>query len=505
MKRQIINIVTFLRGAEPRYPWANLLKPLKRQIELLERHNLPATFLFQYDALLRKDFVREIKKHDRFETGVWMEMNKPHVEAAGLQWRGRFVWDWHAHCAMTVGYTEAERERLVDAVFEKFRSIFGFYPRVLGAWAIDAHTLRYASEKYGLDAFCNCKDQWGTDGYNMWGGYYGQAYYPSVNNAFTPAGCEERKIDVPMFRMLGSDPILQYDYKLDSQKGIEKQGVITLEPAYAKDGGGGDRKWVDWFMKENFSGKCLTFGYAQAGQENSFSWKQTKEGIRYQFPLFARLREEGKIEVERLGETGRWFKKTFDDTPPSTIVAEGDWKGNDKSSYWYDCKKYRLNFYAEDGLFRIRDCYLFRDEYKERYLGSVCKTNDLTYDNLPLIDGVRFSGGGILSGVYFEIGNAPLTCKKIEYIEEGERMKLIVKETAIGDVTVLCAPDGITISSAGLTLRPRFDNRIKRDLSAAVEGNKVTLTYNNFDYSVLSNVAFGADFSLTGEEIEIML
>ena len=506
MKRQILNIVTFLRGAEPRYPATNLLRPLKKQIKLLIKHDLPATFLFQYDALIRGDFVKEIKKSGgRFELGVWMEMNKPHVEAAGLKWTGRYVWDWHAHCAMTVGYTEEEREKLIDAIFEKFRCVFGFYPRVLGAWAIDAHSLRYAAEKYGMDAFCNCKEQWGTDGYNLWGGYYGQGYYPSANNAFTPASKEETRIPVPMFRMLGSDPVLQYDYKFDPNKGLEKQGVITLEPAYVRDGGGGDKRWVDWFMKENYSGKCLTFAYAQAGQENSFSWARTKKGIKYQFPLFDKLRKEGKIEVETLGQTGKWFRETFSDTPPSSIVAESDWKGNNKRSYWYDCKNYRFNFSADGDCFRIRDCYLFRDGYKERYLGNVCVSNDLYYDNLPLIDGVRLSGDGILAGLYFMKDGEELRCNKVEYKEDGDSVILRVLGTKAGDITLTLLPGGVRVCGKGITLVPRFSNKAKETVSVTVSGKEATLTYNNYTYSVKSNVPFGPDYSLSGEDIFIQL
>ena len=337
----------------------------------------------------------------------------------------------------------------------------------------------------------------------MWGGYYGQAYYPSVNNAFTPASCEATRINVPVFRMLGSDPILQYDYKCDPQKGLEKQKVITLEPAYSKDGGGGDPKWVDWYVKENFSGKCLTFAYTQAGQENSFSWRVTKRGIKYQYPLFAALRKEGKIEVETIGQTGKWFKETYPDTPPSTIVAEGDWQGNDKKSYWYDCKNYRLNFYVESGVFRIRDCYLFRDEYKERYLGAVCATNDLYYDNLPLIDGVRFTKGDFFAGVYFEKNGKMLTCKNVVYKENDNEVVLIAVGTEAGDVTLTLSPEKIMIKSSGVTIRPKYGEIAKNIVSATVSGNKATLMYNNYSYSVTSNVPFEKDYSLTGERIEI--
>ena len=80
---------------------------------------------------------------------------------------------------------------------------------------------------------CICKEQIGTDGYTLWGGYWNQAYYPSRLNAFMPAQTERLQIDVPIFRMLGSDPIYQYD----CGRGTFNQPVVSMEPVY-KDSGG---------------------------------------------------------------------------------------------------------------------------------------------------------------------------------------------------------------------------------------------------------------------------
>lgn len=88
-------------------------------------------------------------------------------------------------------------------------------------------------------ASCNCKDQYGTDGYTLWGGYWNQAYYPSRLNGYMPAQTQEGQIPVPVFRMLGSDPIYQYDTGL----GHSIQGVITLEPVYG-DAGGSENGYV---------------------------------------------------------------------------------------------------------------------------------------------------------------------------------------------------------------------------------------------------------------------
>ena len=403
-KRQIVNIVNFVRGFDPRTE-DDLTLPVREQIALMRRHGLKGTFLLQYDALCNPafaDLVRTLEPN-QFELGVWLEMVEPLAERAGIPWKGRYAWDWQARYGFSVGYTPEEREALIDALFEGFKEQFGFYPRTLGSWAFDAHTLDYAAGRFGLDAACNCKEQWGTDGYTIWGGYYGQGYYPSKRNALCPAQTAERQIGVPVFRMLGADPVYQYDCGLDYsvQREDGAQGVVSLEPVYSGDGGGGGNPdWVEWYLQENFNGDCVTFGYTQAGQENSFGWPAMEKGLRDQFARFEALQAAGKLTVETMGETGRWYKESFSETPPAAITAHDDWKRTGRKSVWYCSKNYRINLYAEDGCFWIRDLYLFRDDYPERYLDKTCNSDQLTYDNLPVADGNRFSGNGVRGGLY---------------------------------------------------------------------------------------------------------
>src|SRR5579863_7310033 len=151
----------------------------------------------------------------------------------------------------------AEREKLIDVYMADFRKVFGHYPATVGSWFVDAHSLSYMYSKYHIVASCNCKDQYGTDGYTLWGGYWNQAYYPSKINAYMPAQDEEHQIPVPIFRMLGSDPIRQYDNGM----GGLRQGVITLEPVYPN--GGGDSGWVHWFFGAFTTGTDLGFNYTQ--------------------------------------------------------------------------------------------------------------------------------------------------------------------------------------------------------------------------------------------------
>ena len=151
-KRQVINIVNFIRDCEPRDS-VDLVLTVRKEIELMQQYGLRGTFLLQYDALIDPVYTDMLKALDpsQFELGVWFEVVQPLVETVGLPWRGRFPWDWHVHCGFSMGYTKQQREQLLDELYGKFREIFGYYPRVFGSWFFDSHTARYVSDKYGVD------------------------------------------------------------------------------------------------------------------------------------------------------------------------------------------------------------------------------------------------------------------------------------------------------------------------------------------------------------------
>jgi hypothetical protein len=262
---RIVNIVNFIRLLEPRDSAITedvLYQTVVKQVAMMKKYKLGGTFLLQYDAMLDPRYQKLLKTLPRgtFEIGAWWEIPQPLVENADLKWRGRYPWDWRANIGFSTGYTLKEREKLADVYMKDFKKIFGYYPRSVASWFIDAYTLNYMYKKYGIVASANCKDQYGTDGYTLWGGYWNQAYYPSKLNSYMPAQHAASQIPVPIFRMLGSDPVRQYDNGL----GTTRQGVVTLEPVYKF--GGGDAAWVNWYMDEFVKGEPMEFAYTQAGQ-----------------------------------------------------------------------------------------------------------------------------------------------------------------------------------------------------------------------------------------------
>jgi hypothetical protein len=491
---KIVNIVNFIRLLEPRDPKITeevLYQTVVKQVEMMEKYHLRGTFLLQYDALLDPRYQKLLKGLPRgsFEIGAWWEIPQPLVENAGLKWRGRYPWDWRANIGFSTGYTPAEREKLVDVYMRDFKKTFGYYPKSFGSWFIDAHTLNYLYTKYKIVASCNCKDQYGTDGYTLWGGYWNQAYYPSKINSYMPAQNEANQIPVPIFRMLGSDPVRQYDDGL----GGKRQGVTTLEPVYKH--AGGDSTWVNWFFKEFVDGASMEFAYTQAGQENSFTWDAMAKGFEIQMPLIARLKEENKIKVETLAESGEWFRRKYKVTPATSVTVTKDLNGSNLKTVWFDSRFYRANLLWENNTLRFRDIHLFNEKFPSVYETQKAISNECSFFTLPLVDGYLWSTPGKIAGLRFKA------------FKDGKEIVLEGKDPVVDDST----PGKLNISwplkSFAGTLKIEFDeqqikivvvgnNTIKWFLDLNT-GDNIKLPFEKITGSKIAARFEGMDYELT--------
>jgi hypothetical protein len=385
---RIVNIYNFVRNSDYRLPRSEdvLYEATRQEIQLIKQAKLPATWALQYDALInpryQKLFKEQLGTND--EITAWWEIPRPLAEKAGLKWRGRHEWDPAADVGFAPGYTPEERRKLVDVYMADFRAVFGYCPRTVGSWFIDEVTLAYLAERYGIVASCNCKDQVGTDGYTLWGGYWNQAYYPSRLNSYMPAQTKSAQIDVPIFRMLGSDPIYQHG---------TTPGMWTLEPVYPESGGSTD--WVAWFMNNLIHQPSLAFGFTQAGQENSFGWEAMRTGMTLQVALLARQAKAGEIQVMTLAEAGQWFRRNFSLTPPTSVVCLNDWKHQNRKTVWYNSRFYRINFLWQGGGFFVRDLHRFDENLVSPTHDTALTNTSLEYGTLPMMDAARWSVPGV--------------------------------------------------------------------------------------------------------------
>jgi hypothetical protein len=381
---RIVNIYNFVRNSDDRVPNSEqvLFEATRQEMQLTKAAGLPATWALQYDALINLRYQKLFKQQlaDGDEIAGWWEIPRPLAEKAGLKWRGRHDWDSASNVGFSPGYTPDERRRLVDVYMADFKQVFGYYPRTVGSWYIDEVTLAYMADKYHVIASCNCKDQVGTDGYTLHGGYWNQAYYPSKLNAYMPAQTRSGQIDIPIFRMLGSDPIYQYGATRD---------MNTLEPVYPRAGGSG--AWVDTFMDNFVHGPSLAFAYTQVGQENSFGWEAIKPGLSMQIALLVKLSKSGDVRVQTLAESGEWFTRHYPLTPATSVVALSDWTHQDRKSVWYDSRFYRINLYWDNAGLHIRDLHLFDETVASPTHETPLTRTTLSYATLPVMDGALWS------------------------------------------------------------------------------------------------------------------
>ncbi len=488
---RIVNIINFVRQCEPRIDWITeevLYQTVVEQIKIIKQYNFKATFLLQYDALIDPRYQKLMKElpADQFEVGAWWEIPQPLVEKSGMKWRGRYPWDWHADVGFATGYTPEEREKLIDTYMEDFKKIFGCYPKSVGSWFIDAHSLKYMHDKYGIVASCNCKDQVGTDGYTLWGGYWSGGYYPSQVNAYMPAQNPEKQIPVPIFRMLGSDPIHQYDSGL----GTMNQRVISLEPVYEK--GGGDEGWCRWYFDWFVNEPALNYAYVQVGQENSFTWKRMARGYEIQMKILDELVKNRKIVLQTLSETGKWFKKNYQVTPPTSVVVLKDHSEKNLKTVWFNSRFYRANLLWEQGTLRFRDIHLFDENVVSDYFEKPGTSSQCFYYTLPLVDGFYWSSTEMVAGLRFKYGDGKDLKGDNLMTKESPAGELLVHwptNSPAGEILIRFDEKSLAIS-ASASIKDNWYLELNSAPEAelpfsSVEPNKLSCQFKSWKYTVL--------------------
>ncbi len=490
-----INVINFIRGVEPRFE-TDLLLPVKKQMELIVEHKLPATWLLQFDALVSGKFVDYLKSHmpDNHEVGFWFEMNEMHCNAAGVDWRGRpgYEWDHYPTVAFTIGYTEAERIKLADTAMEKFKSIWGKYPSSIASWNLDSITMAHLSSKYGIDAYAVCRDQIATDGFTIWGAPIA-GYYPSTTNCWSPAVHKQNQISTPVFRMLGQDPVYYYDTELKLPDGRRIHEPDTMEPVWTS---GRSASFNKEFLSMISDSPTLKFAYAQLGQENSFPWRDQSEAYPKQMKALAALRDAGSVHVETMGDSGRRFKKAFSMTPTQAQIMLTDPYENTEpaqTTAWYQSRFYRADLHFKGDLPYLRDLTVYSDHNPQPFLTMATTSHDVEQRMPAVLDGFHWSTHHDISkepgsGGFFALGGQRLRLTgKPKITESGN--SLIGELPVQGGKVLHIRFDEQSVHiqltpTSGELLTLDFEWDPKKSSFVGISGQHVNYRWQNFDYSM---------------------
>lgn len=474
-----INIINFVRESDPRYDAKDgLFYTVEKHIELEKKFNFKSTYLLQYDAMIspRYQALFAKEKTDKMEIGVWFEVVKQLCDKVGLEWQGRegYDWDWHANPTYLNAYTFEEKKKLIDEVMRYYFRLYGAYPKSVGCWIMDSQSMEYMQNEYGVVAFCLLREQYGTDGYTVWGGYYEGGYYPSVYNSFMPAQTPNLQLNTPVFRMLGVDLIYNYYEKFINGR-YDENGVpswiLTMEPVSIA---GHNAEFVKSYFDSMLDNEDMHYSYAQLGQENSMGWINAEKGLTLQFEFLKE--KEDRFIIETLSETGTWFKQAYKTTPPTARAVLSDWQNKNNQSVWYNCKNYRANVFSNGERLYFRDIYLFDERIKDKYLKTPCKEEVISYqDALPVMDGCFWSNEQKWAGIYID------GCVKVKGVRKEDECFVVETE---GDkkVKIAFSEDGVKITAnEEFTLRFDYDGeRFPREtvfLKDRIEYEKGSVKY----------------------------
>ncbi|MDO8573419.1 MAG: hypothetical protein Q7R77_01585 [Candidatus Daviesbacteria bacterium] len=420
------------------------------QIEILNKNKLPATWLIRFDALDNQIIINATKGRLSDEKGIFLEVTSSWANAAKVTYHKSDIWHM-AGSAFLTGYERLEREKLIDAAFEKFKSIFGYFPSSIGAWWVDSYSLDYMQRKYGITGALIVADQYSTDNYQIWGQYFGTPYYPAKNNALHPASFKETKLPVVIMQWASRDPVNAYG------NGVN-ESTFSVQANDYTDYHDLDIKYfsslVDIYTEQKYNG----FSHLVVGLENSYDWN--KYGSEYRRQIEILLKKQ--INITTMSDFAQWYKNNFPEISPEQIVIADDPLGSFKKSVWFMNPHYRAFLFVNQEGVVFRDVRQYIEGEEELcYLKSCSIVNfatfatrvldDVTYGNKWVID-----GGGIRD---FNVSKT-LTGYLISYINDAgnkRKIEFLPKDIKIDEK--IFTIDGAILNAIGQ------DNKIPKKIS----------------------------------------
>ncbi len=371
---QFVTIVNPFRiSSYTRDPKAALLAQYK-QVKI---RNLPATWLLTYDVLINPDTHADILEFDSLqEVGVFLEVTPKFASASGVLYNKTDSWH-RAHTVFLSGYTQEDRIKLIDKIFEEFKKIFGFYPKSVGGWWVDSFSLDYMKKKYDISANLTVADQFATDGYKLWGQYWSTPFYPSKYHAGIPARTVENKLDLVTIQWAARDPLNGYGKAGESTFSTQDYFTRNLSDDYFE-------KLVDLYTKQNGN----MFGQITIGLEGDFTPEVYGGNFSRQLDIVKKKQDEGQIKVLTMKDFSLRYRSMFTKLSPAHIIQTDDLLGKKIKTFWFQSPVYRINitYDYESNKTYVNDFRSYHGDFEEPYYFSPNRDLNLQINIPSIID-----------------------------------------------------------------------------------------------------------------------
>ena len=364
--------------------------------ELVDRHKLSATWLFRYDALFDDQIYTTARLFsENQERGLFLEITPNLVKDAGVEYPSGGGWS-DSHRVFISGYTLVDRQLLIDTATSEFLKVYGHFPQVVAAWHIDAWSANYLFRSYGIKSIIVCADQYATDQYQIWGGWWGGPYYPSRNNILVPAQSLDYKLPIVISQWASRDPTNGYGGSVwESTFSVQANDYLIHKL---------DVNYFEKLLNIYTQNSNNQFGYLLVGIENDYDWKLYGNQIDKQLSVVSQWQTEGKIQTVTLSGFSTWYQQTYPGLSPSHQIAsslndENNQPVNpsqpisesgEKTVTWEMTPYYRLAYQTNNDQFSVFDYRVYDQRYSEPYLETKNQFSQLHLVVPAEIDTVTF-------------------------------------------------------------------------------------------------------------------
>lgn len=358
----------------------SLTETPKKQYEQIKNNNFPATWLLRYDAIINpevQEFLRTLDSSQ--DIGIFMEITPSLTNATGVKYNDTGNWHY-AKSVLLTGYSLEDRKKLIDETFKKFNEVTGKDAKSVGAWWIDAGSLDYMKQTYGIEANLDVADQYSTDGYQVWGQYWSTPFYPSKSNALMPAQSEDRKLNVVTLQWATRDPFNGF-------------GNGVFESTYSVQAN--DYMLHD-LRTDYFSKLVDIYPQTTVGLENDFSWNDFGAEYTNQINVLKQKQSANILEIKSMLQFAQYYMKQNPKISPNVLIIADDPLGGQGKVVWINTPKYRAAwFYNNEGSV-IRDLRKFNDANEESCLKVACNELKLAFDAVHVIDDGNYASSWVI-------------------------------------------------------------------------------------------------------------
>ena len=352
----------------------------KNQYELIKKNNFPATWLIRYDGLVNPEVQEFLKTLDPSQdVGIFMEITPTLTSAAGVKYND--TGNWHfAKSVLLTGYSPEDRKKLIDVTFSKFKEVTGKDAKSVGAWWIDAGSLSYMKDTYGIEANLDVADQYSTDGYQVWGQYWSTPFYPSKVNALMPAQSEEQKLGVVTMQWATRDPFNGF-------------GNGVFESTYSVQA----NDYILHNLGADYFSKLLDiYPQTTVGLENDFSWTDFGKEYENQLSVIKQKQQSNQLQVKSMFQFADFYNQSNPGISPNVIIEASDPLGGPGKVVWINTPKYRAAWFSNHEGSVVRDLRKYGDTTEESCLKVACEELKLALEARHVIDDGNYASSWML-------------------------------------------------------------------------------------------------------------